>query len=53
MTKFMILALLNKYIYEREREREREGGDQNLLIVNISLNTSLNWGHRKALKSEI
>ena len=52
MTKFMILALLNKYIYEREREREREG-DQNLLIVNISLNTSLNWGHRKALKSEI
>ena len=46
----MILALLNKYIYERERERE---GDQNLLIVNISLNTSLNWGHRKALKSEI
>ena len=51
MTKFMILALLNKYIYERERERER--GDQNLLIVNISLNTSLNWGHRKALKSEI
>ena len=52
MTKFMILALLNKYIYERERERERER-DQNLLIVNISLNTSLNWGHRKALKSEI
>ena len=48
----MILALLNKYIYERERERERER-DQNLLIVNISLNTSLNWGHRKALKSEI